>query len=418
VIDSKNLHRLLGVPLFLPRELRSNIIHYYFDIAWWGLYMGATVAFVGVYATRIGASAGQIGLLGALPAAISLILSLPFAGLVRQMGAHRATWVGAILNRGPFFFYALLPLGLLNQPQQVWGVLVIATLAAVPNTVLGISFSHLMLEAITPPWRSTVVGVRNAILAIITFGFTVLSGQILTHVAFPLGYQIVFTIGFIGAIATAYHLYKVRPLPELILPEAVRADTPPARFSVSLPRFDIPGRRYLRVLLLLFLFNLINQMAGPLMPGLLVNRLHLNDAWISLGSAAGSFIVFGVSLWIARLTRRTGSRGGTALGAGLLGMQIVVLAWARTPAEYLASVVAGGVASGILATTQLTYQLDHVPQADRSAWFSWSFLLGNAALLIGSLLGPWVSSCIGLPPTLVWIGLLRLVMALIILRWG
>src|SRR5512141_358671 len=72
------LARFFRLPADLPVALRSNIIHYYFDISWWGLYAGATAAFLTIYAARIGASAAQIGLLSALPAAISLALSLPF----------------------------------------------------------------------------------------------------------------------------------------------------------------------------------------------------------------------------------------------------------------------------------------------------------------------------------------------------
>ena len=85
------LAKMLGLPGDESSRLRSNIIHYYFDIGWWGLYAGATAAFLSIYATRIGASPAQIGLLTALPSAISLALSLPFAGIVRRLSAHRAT---------------------------------------------------------------------------------------------------------------------------------------------------------------------------------------------------------------------------------------------------------------------------------------------------------------------------------------
>src|SRR5512133_2970818 len=104
-----NMVHSFRLPPDLPAELRSNIIHYYFDIGWWGLYAGATAAFLTIYAARIGATPAQIGLLNALPSAISLVLSLPFASVIRQMGAHRATWLGAFFSRMLFLPYALLP---------------------------------------------------------------------------------------------------------------------------------------------------------------------------------------------------------------------------------------------------------------------------------------------------------------------
>ncbi len=95
------LNRFFGLSPELPRELRSNIIHYYFDISWWGLYGGATAAFLTIYATRLRATPAQIGLLSALPAGITLLLSLPFANLVLRMGAHRATWMVHSLPASP-----------------------------------------------------------------------------------------------------------------------------------------------------------------------------------------------------------------------------------------------------------------------------------------------------------------------------
>src|SRR5512142_2782498 len=195
-----NLVQSFRLPPDLPAEQRSNIVHYYFDISWWGLYAGATAAFLTIYAARIGATPAQIGLLSALPSAISLVLSLPFADVIRRMGAHRATWIGALLSRIFFLPYALLPF-FFNEKTQVAAIIAIAVLITVPNILVNIAFSQLLIEAVPPDWRGTVVGVRNAFFSIISFGVTMLSGQILTHVAFPANYQVVFVIGFIGGIA-------------------------------------------------------------------------------------------------------------------------------------------------------------------------------------------------------------------------
>jgi MFS family permease len=411
-----NVARLLRLPPDLPVELRSNIIHYYLDISWWGLYAGATAAFLTIYATRIGASATQIGLLNALPSAISLILSLPFASVVRRMSAHRATWVGAFLSRFLFLPYALLPF-FFSKADQVTAILVIAVLMTVPNVLVGIAFNQLLIEAVPPEWRGTVVGARNAFFSIITFVVTLISGQILTHMAFPGGYQVVFVIGFVGGIATTYHLYKIRPLalepaPSPAVSQVVQ------RLPRYLPPIDGQGRRYLRVIGLLFLFNTISNMVAPLVPGVLVNTLRLPDGWISIGTALNSLIVFVMSLFIARLTRRVGNRGGTAIGAVLVAVQVIILAMARTPIDYLIVVLVGGIGSGMLSTAQYNYHLDNVPEINRSAWLSWNLLLGNAALLVGALAGPFLAGWVGTPVALVLFGILRFLTALIIYRWG
>lgn len=185
-----------------------------------------------------------------------------------------------------------------------------------------------------------------------------------------------------------------------------------------LPPLDGAGRRYLQVLLLLFLLNTTSNMVGPLVPGLLVHTLNLSDAWISIGTAANSLIVFIVSLFIARLTRRLGNSNGTALGLLLLAVQTVVLAYAANPAHYMISVAFGGIGSGILITAQFNYHLDNVPDQDRAAWLSWNLMLGNAALLLGSLVGPLLAGWTGVPLALILFGGFRLLTALIIYRRG
>jgi MFS family permease len=408
-----NLSKLTGLHAGVPPRLRSNIIHYYFDMGWWGLYAGATAAFLSIYAARIGASATQIGLLSALPSAISLCLSLPFSSLVRRLSAHRATWIAALVGRSLLLVYAVLPF-FFTRPQQVTAVLVMGAVMAVPNTLVGISFSQLLMESITPDWRGTVVGARNAFYAIVTFLATMLSGQLLTHLAFPTGYQVVFLIGAIGATATTYHLYRVRPL----------TSTPPLaeqtvrRMPRYFPPLNAAGKRYIRVLAILFLFNAINNMVAPLVPGVLVNNLRLSDDWISIGTAANNLILFVVSLFIASLTRRLGNRQASALGAALLAGQALALALAHGLTGYLVSVVASGLGSGVLNTAQFNYHLDNVPEEDRPVWLSWNLLMGNLAILIGALAGPLLAQSSGVLLALGILAGLRLLMGLVIERLG
>ena len=417
----KNLLSSFRLPADLSPQVKSNTVHYYFDIGWWGLYAGATAAFLTIYAARIGATPAQIGMLSALPAGIALALSLPFAGLVRRLGAHSATWLGAAIARVMLGLFALLPFVFPSPEQnslQVWAILAISSLMALPNTLTGIGFPQLLIEALPANWRGYVVGARNAFFSIITFAITLLSGQILERMAFPAGYQVVFLIGCIGAVMTAYHLSRVRPVTQSV-------ETPPApgpgllaRGGRLFPPIDESGRRYLRVLALLFLFNTTNHMLAPLAPDVLVNQLQLSDAWISIGTAAGSLIIFIISIGIARLTGRTGNRRATAIGASLMAAQALLLALARDPLQYMLYVVVGGVGQGILLSAQYNYHIENVPETDRAHWLSWALLTGNAALLLGSLGGPLLAAWVGIPVALALFGLLRLGMAGVLLRWG
>ena len=61
----------------VPEAYRRNFNHLILDIAWFGVLNGSAVAFVAVYATRLGASAFQLGLLNAMPAVVNLLFALP-----------------------------------------------------------------------------------------------------------------------------------------------------------------------------------------------------------------------------------------------------------------------------------------------------------------------------------------------------
>lgn len=418
-----NLNRFFDfrLPADLSPQVRSNTIHYYFDIGWWGLYAGATAAFLTIYAARIGATPTQIGLLSALPAGIALVISLPFAGLVRRLGAHRSTWMGAAIARTMLLAFALLPFIFPRQeqnPYQVWAILAIASLMALPNTLTGIGFPQLIIEALPANWRGYVVGARNAFFSIISFAITLLSGQILQRMDFPVGYQVVFVIGFAGAIMTAYHLSRVKPVTQSIETPFAPGPGLLTQGGRLFPPLDENGKRYLRVLALLFFFNTTNNMLVPLVPDVLVNQLRLSDAWISVGTAAGSLIVFLISLRIAYLAGRTGNRRATAIGAVLMAIQAVLLAVVRDPAGYLLYVLAGGVGQGILLSTQYNYHLENVPETNRAHWLSWALLTGNAAVLIGSLSGPLLAAWMSIPIALAFFGLLRLLVAFVLLRFG
>jgi MFS family permease len=409
-----NLARLIRFPPTLSDDLKSNFIQYFWDIAWWGLYTGGTAAFLTIYAVRCGATPEQIGLLTAVPAVLSLVLALPVGRLLKRFPSKRATVWSCFAQRILFLVYALLP-WILPSNLQVGAILTLAVISAIPTTVVGISFTQLFIEAIPANWRGMVVGTRNAIMSIVSFVVTVISGQILTRMTFPTGYQVVFFIGFIGGIMTIYQLARVRPLAVPVAPLASMATGQGLRL---LPALDTQGRSYFKVIGLLFLFNVTNNMIAPLVPELLVHKLDLSDAMISIGTATSSMLVFVLSLFVAGITRRTGNRRATAVGAMLLAFQALALALAQDATLYLVAVVVGGIASGILNVAQYNYHLDNVPQAEQSTWLSWGMLLGNVAVLLGSLAGPVVARVGGAPAALVFFGVLRLIVGLLILKKG
>src|SRR6185436_20126720 len=89
----------------IPREYQSNFMHLYLDIAWFGVLSGSTVNFLNVYATRIGASGFQIGLIGAMAAIVNLFLAIPAGQWLEKQHLNRAIFWTSVYYRVGFLVF-------------------------------------------------------------------------------------------------------------------------------------------------------------------------------------------------------------------------------------------------------------------------------------------------------------------------
>ena len=97
-------------PLPIPSEMRRAFRHLYWDVAWYGLLAGSTLAFLTVYITRLGATSWQIGLLNAGPALVGLLFTMPAGRWLHGRLIGRAVLASAVASRIFFLPMALLPL--------------------------------------------------------------------------------------------------------------------------------------------------------------------------------------------------------------------------------------------------------------------------------------------------------------------
>jgi MFS family permease len=197
----------------VPVEHRANFFHLYLDIAWYGILSGSAISFLAVFATRQGADALQIGLLSAAPAIVNLIFTLPAGHWLQHRPMNRTVFWTAVWQRLFYLPWLFLPLFLAPQ-GQIWTLLTLILLMSIPGTALAVGFNALFAATVPPEWRGHVAGLRNALLSLIFVLTSLLCGFILDVLPFPLGYQVVFGIGFIGAIMSTYHLWFIRPQPE------------------------------------------------------------------------------------------------------------------------------------------------------------------------------------------------------------
>jgi MFS family permease len=426
----------------VPAALRSNFKHLYWDIGWYGVLSGSAIAFLTVYATRLGGDAFQIGLLTAGPAVVNLVATLPSGRWLESRPIGPAVFWSAAFHRLFYLLWVVIPWLLLPR-VEIWAYILVTLLMSIPGTVLAVGFNALFADAVPPEWRPHVTGIRNAVLSV-TFIITSLAcGLILEALPFPQGYQVVFAIGALGAVMSTVHLLFVRPLSDgrqrgsgrwyrlgdLASPGRIYGVTDQGRTAIglrfltrsggkSLLRLEILRGPFGVVLAGLFAFHVAQYLAIPLFPITWVNRLGFSDLLISQSQALFYAAVFVGSTQLSRITGRLGNQRVTAMGVLLLAGYPAVTAVMQGPAVFLAVSLLGGLGWSLAGGGIANYILERTPNDDRPAHLAWYNLALNAAILLGSLLGPLLAGWIGLTAALIVAAIARALSGVLIWRRG
>jgi MFS family permease len=426
----------------VPAELRRTFLHLYLDIAWFGVLNGSAIAFVAVFAARQGANGFQIGLLNAVPAIIAILVTLPAGRWLERRPIGPAVFWTSVMQRAVYLSWVFLPLLLLPQ-GQVWALILLTLLMSIPGTILAVGFNAMFATAVPPEWRGQVVGTRNALLAVSFILTSVICGLLLEWLPFPLGYQIVFALGFIGGAASSFHLWfvgqatNVLPvgrqnggsLGEFARPGLTRSSGDGLRAMVGL-RFltRARGMKLLRLeiwrgpfapfLWVLFFFHLAQFLAIPIFPLFWVQELELSDMSISLGNGLFYLAALIGSTQLGQLTRKWGNYRLSLMGTAVICFYplLMALSWDAT-LFWVASFV-GGFALPLIGGALGNYLLERIPEDDRPAHLAWYTLTLNMAILGGSLLGSAVGGWLGLRVALFLFTGMRLLAAVAFWRWG
>ena len=403
-------------------RLTWNLRQLYWDVFWFGILAGSTLAFLAIYAARLGASSLQIGLLSAGPAIINLIFTLPSGRWLEGKSLIKVSFKSAVWQRLGYVVLIALPWMFSSPKGQIWGMIWITLIMAVAGTVLAIAFNAMFAEVLPPEWRAHAVGRRNIILAIsITLG-TLLCGQILDRVIFPYNYQIVFLIGAVAAILSSHHLGRIRsPDPVVQLDASTMVETSevkPKSKRGSLLRLDLITGPFGMFMLAYLVFYAFQYFPVPLFPLAYVDLLHLTDGMIGLGNAIFYGTMMLASIRLNHFSTRFGHRKILLVSSVLFPVFPLLLGMGYSPWLYYLACLIGGAVFAMLSGAIINRLMERVPADDRPAHMAVHNLALNLGILAGSLLGAVSADLIGLQPSLFISGGLRLLAAVFFWLWG
>jgi MFS family permease len=407
----------------IPEKYRSNFRNLYLDIAWFGVLSGTAINFLNVYATRLGASGLQIGLLTATSAVVSLFLAIPAGHWISKRHTGQAVFWSSIAFRIGYFLWIPLP-WLFDAQGQIWALITLTFLMAIPLTPLGVGFNALFAESVPDRFRARVAGTRNVTFAIAYMFTSLISGYLLKVMPFPAGYQIVFAIGAVGAAMSSYHIFHLRPVQDdtaPLLPPPTsdsESQTESPRGIAAILRLDIWKTHFKNVLLALFVFHLVHYLSNPLYPLFNVRVLNLNDGHLGNGMALYYLSVLMTSTQLGRIVNRYGHKKVTGWGVAGMASYPIMLAFAQNALHYYALSFLGGFLFALVNGAYANYMLENIPANDRPAHLAWYTIMFNFAVLASSIAGPLIADVMGLAPALILFGVLRVVAGVVLLKWG
>ena len=402
--------------------LKWNLRQLYWDVFWFGILAGSTIAFQAVYAVRLGATGFQIGLLTAGPAIVSLIFTMPSGHWMEGKSLIKVSYRSAIWQRLGYVFLVALPWAFASPEGQIWGLIWTTLVMSVAGTALAISFNAMFAEVLPPEWRAHAVGRRNILLAISITLATVLSGLILDRVVFPGNYQIVFLIGAIGAMLSSFHIGRLRKSEMIAQPAIVTGlDTSNSKTQVkrgSYWRVDLLKGPFGIFMLAYLIFYAFQYFPIPLFPIAYVDQLHLTDGMIGIGNALFYGTMMLASFRLSYISNRYGHRKVLIISSVLFPVFPLLLAIAEGPELYYLACFIGGAVYAMLSGGLINRLMERVPAKDRPAHMAIHNLSLNIGILAGSLLGPVSAELIGLQASLFLGAGLRLLAAGFIWLWG
>jgi MFS family permease len=405
----------------IPEKYRSNFIHLYFDIAWFGVLSGTAVSFLNVYATRLGANGFQIGLLAAMSAVVNLFLAIPAGRWIEKHHTGKAIFWASVVFRAGYALWIPLP-WLFNAQGQIWALIVLAFLMAIPLTPIGVGFNALFAESVPERYRAQVAGTRNVTFAIAYMITSFTAGYILKITPFPGGYQIIFLIGTLGAAMSSYHLYHLNPLIEETQPYAPPSDpeipvASPTGIK-SILRLDIWQTRFRGTLLVLLAMHFSHYLPAPIYQIYNVHILHLNDSNIGNGTALYYLAVLIGSTQFRNIAHRYGNKKVTGWGVTGMSLYVFMLAAASSIWHFYVLSFLGGFLFAMVNGAYANYLLENIPPNDRPSHLAWYSIILNIAILSSSLIGPAIADAVGLVYALIIFGVVRILAGMAILKWG
>lgn len=296
--------RLSGVRAENRSLENQNILYFTADTVVQGVMMGGIFSFISVFLVRLGATKLQNSLLTSLPAIVMALVSIPSGQFVqKQRNLVRFTTFVRVFHRGSILLVALLPF--FTQQYIIEIIIIIWTIKAIANALLESSWMAVVAEVIPPRRRAKVNGTRWALVSVVTAISVAVFGYMLDKLPFPLSYQIVFFISFVGGSVGMLFWAKLR------IPDNIQAEPSPQKHRGMKGQIrayweSIQEPNFLRYELTASVLRIAINLPTALYTIYWIRSLDATDLWIGWQATTGKLaLIVGYFFW-PRIVDRKG----------------------------------------------------------------------------------------------------------------
>jgi MFS family permease len=331
----------------------------------------------------------QNSLLTSLPAIVMVLVSIPCGQYVqKQRDLVRFTNIIRIFHRGSILLVSLLPF--ITERGIIEIIITIWTLKAISNALLESSWMAVVAEVIPPHQRARVNGTRWALVSIVTAVSVAIFGYMLDRLPFPLSYQFVFFISFIGGSVGMLFWAKMR-IPDNVDPDKSQTKISSFKDQIRMFRESIKVPEFLRFESTVMVLRIAMNLPTALYSIYWIRHLDASDLWIGWQTTTGKLaLIVGYFFW-PRVVDRKGHHVPFLICTAGMGLYPVLTA--LVPNQVWLPLVAlfqGFFMTGINLAFFDTL-LAVCPADRRPSFIAVNTMLSSLIIFLGPLLGSFLA---------------------------